>query len=112
MIMKTQTHRLLDDRIAILDKNAVDTSPTRQVSKTASVILTLIRVSALVPHLSVDSHWLLNQDKMADNKGSLQLSECCFDACMALETAIQGKSVDNLEGSVRIGLKDLERYLD
>jgi len=36
----------LNDKIDILDKNAVEDSPAKQVFKTVSVILALVRVSA------------------------------------------------------------------
>lgn len=44
--------RILDDKISIPNKNTVEVSPEQEVYKTASRILALFRVSALVlPHL-------------------------------------------------------------
>jgi len=37
----------LDDKIDILDKNAAEDSPAKQVFKTVSAILALVRVSAV-----------------------------------------------------------------
>ena len=89
--------------------DAVDASPAQPVSNTAGAILTLIQVSALVLHSSVVSHWLSNQNKAAGNKDSVQLSEYCFNICKALETTIQGRGVNDLEESVRMGLEELQR---
>ena len=49
---------------------------------------------------------------MIDNEDSVQLSEYCSNICSALETAIEGKNVDDLSGSVRVALEDLERCVD
>ena len=57
VIMKTNIRELLNDRIDILNRKAIDASPARQVLKTTSAILTLVRVSTLVPRSPVDSHW-------------------------------------------------------
>jgi len=107
--METRTRKFLDDRINILDGKVVDASPARQVFKTVSAILTLTRVSVLFFVPLIDSHRWVNQGKMIDNEDSVQLSEYCFNACVALETVIQGKGMDDLGGSVRTALKVLER---
>lgn len=42
----------------------------------------------------------------------MQLPKYWFDICVALETFVQGKHVENaddLEESVKVGLEDLER---
>lgn len=49
---------------------------------------------------------------MINNEDSVQLSEYCFNMCETLETAIQGKKADDLGESVKVALKDLERYAD
>lgn len=90
--MKTHVRELLNDRIGVLDRNVVDISSARQAFRTMSAILVLVRVSALAPPPLVDSHWLPNKDKAINNKDCVQLSEHCFDVCMALETVIRGKS--------------------
>ena len=46
---------------------------------------------------------------MIDNNDSVQLSEYCFGLCDSLETAIQGKVVDDPGGHVRTSLGSLER---
>ena len=102
---------ILDDRIDILTRNVVEASPTRQISRTVVAILVLVRVSALVLCQSANSHRWPNQDKRADDKDSVQLSEYCFDACEALNTAIQGKNADDLNESAKMALKDLERCI-
>ena len=53
-IMEAPTRKFLDDRIDILNKGAVSTSPARQVFGTVSAILVLTRVSVLVLLPSVD----------------------------------------------------------
>lgn len=62
--------------------------------------------------VNVDSHWQPNKDKTIGNKDSVQLSEYCFDVCVALETSIKGKSVDDLGEPGSMALKDLERCVD
>lgn len=49
---------------------------------------------------------------MIDNRDSVELSDYCFNVCEVLKTAIQGKSVDNLDEPVRKALEDLERCVD
>lgn len=107
--MKTQIRKLLDDRIDILNRNTVDVPPVQQVFKSVSTTPALIRVSSLAPYSSMDSHWRSNQDKLIDNKDSIQLSEYCFNVCVALETPIRGKNADDLNESVRVALEDPER---
>ena len=46
---------------------------------------------------------------MVGDKVSAQLAEYCFNAYEALNTAIQGKNRDDLNESVGIALKNLER---
>jgi hypothetical protein len=54
--METHTREiqvsLFDGRIDVLNRNAVEASPARQIFITASSILTLVRVNALAPHPS------------------------------------------------------------
>jgi len=107
---ETNTRKILDDRINVLDRNAVDASPAQRVFKTVSAILVLTRVSVLFLVPPIYSHRRTNQDKMIDNEDSVQLSEYCFDVCTVLETAIQGKkNVGSLNKYVRMALGDLER---
>lgn len=54
--MEAKTRKILDDRIGILDRNAVDASPAQLVFKTVSAILVLTRVSVLYLVPPVDSH--------------------------------------------------------
>ena len=103
---------LLDDRIGTLNRNAVETSPAKPIFRTVGAILALIRVSALILRLPVNSHWWPNQDKAVDNKDSVQLSEYYLGVCEALEATIQGKNVDDLDESVRMALKNMERCVD
>ena len=49
---------------------------------------------------------------MINNEDSVNLSEYYFNLCLTLETATQGKSVDNLGRPVRTALDDLERCVD
>ena len=44
-----------------------------------------------------------------DDNDSEQLAEYCFNVCDMLKTTIQGKSVDDLDESVRVALWGLER---
>ena len=60
----------------------------------------------------MDSHREPNQDKLIDDKDSVQLSEYCFNVCEVLKTTIQGRDADSLNGSVRVALEDLERCVD
>jgi hypothetical protein len=46
----------LDDRIDILNRNAVEASPAKQVFRTVGAILALVRVGALVLHSSGNPH--------------------------------------------------------
>jgi hypothetical protein len=114
--MATRTRKfeapLLDDRIDVLNRNVAKASPAQQVYRSVSAILTLIRVSTLVPCPSADSHRWLNQDEMINDKDSLRLSEYCFGACEVLETTIQGENGDGLNGFMRAALEDLERCVD
>ena len=55
---------------------------------------------------------MTNQDEMIHNEDCVQLSRYCFNVCMALDTAIQGTDVDNLNKSVKVALEDLERCAD
>jgi len=110
--MRTRTRKLLDDRIDTLDRNAVYASPAQQVFRTVSAILALTRVCILVLVPPTDSHWRPNKDKVVDNEDCMQLSEHCFDICMALEPAIQGRSADDLSESLRTAIEDLERCVN
>jgi len=58
------------------------------------------------------SHWWPIQNSTVDDKDSAQLSEYCFSVCETLELAIRGKSADDLSESVRMALKEIERYVD
>lgn len=110
--MEMRIRTFLDDKINTLNRNAVDTSPARQIFRTASAILALIRVSALALVSFVDSDWRPNQDTGVDDEDSVQLSEYCFNVCAALQIAVQGKNVDDLNESVRAALGGLERCVD
>jgi len=55
-MVETNTRKILDDRINILDRNAVEASPARLIFRTASAILALTRVSVLVPVPPIDPH--------------------------------------------------------
>jgi len=103
---------LLDDRIDVLNRNAVEGSPAKQVFRTVSNTLALVRVSTRILRPPVNSHREPNQDKLIDDKDSVQLSEYCFDVCDVLKTAIQGRDVDGLDESVRTALEDLERCVN
>ena len=48
---------LLDDRIDILNRGAVDVSSAKQVFRTVSATLALVRVSTTILHPSVYSPW-------------------------------------------------------
>jgi hypothetical protein len=58
--MATRTHKakspILDDKIDILNRNAGEASPAKQVFETVAAILALVRVSALVLRSSVNSY--------------------------------------------------------
>jgi len=103
---------LLDVRIELLNENAIETSPTRQVFRTVSAILALVRVSTLVLYSSVSSQRWPNQDKMIKNKDSVELSEYCFNMCEVSKTVIHGKNADDLSEPMRTALEDLGRCVD
>ena len=48
---------------------------------------------------------------MVDDKDSIQLAEYLFELCESLKTATQGKNTDELSGSMRVGLKEIERWV-
>ena len=50
-----------------------------------------------------------DQDEMIDDDDSVRLSEYCFNICLALETAIQGKGAGGLNKYRKMALEDLER---
>lgn len=101
-----------NDKIDTLNRMAVDASPAQQVYRKVGGILALLRVGSLVLRLSADSHSRPNQDRMIRNNDSEQLSKYCFDVCVALGTAIQGKSAGGLSEPAGMALADLERYVD
>ena len=103
---------LLDVRIDLLNKNASEPSPARQIFRTVSAILALVRVSTLVQRSSVSSQRWPNQDKMIKNKDSVDLSEDCFNMCEVLKTVIHGKDADDLSEPVMTALEDLGRCVD
>lgn len=49
---------------------------------------------------------------MIEDEDIVQLSESCFNMCVALESAIPGKNVGDLNGSVRTILEVLEGCVD
>ena len=49
---------------------------------------------------------------MIDDKDLVRLSECCFIVHEVIKTAIQGENADDIDGSAREVLEDLERYVD
>ena len=49
---------------------------------------------------------------MLDNKDSVQLSEYLFNICEVLKTAIQGRSAEDLNESVKKALEGLERCVE
>ena len=49
---------------------------------------------------------------MITNKGSVQLSDYCFNAREALKTTIEEGSSEDLNEFVRVALKNLERCVD
>lgn len=112
--MATRTSKArasLNDRIDILNKNAVEVSPAKQVFGTVTTILALVRVRfvALCSSMDSGSHLLFNKDKMIENKESVQLSEQCFNVCEILMDAIQGKDAGDLNDSETMAMKDLDR---
>jgi len=48
---------------------------------------------------------------MINSEDSVLLSGYCFDVCEALSATIQAKNADNLDGSIRTALEDLERWV-
>jgi hypothetical protein len=100
---RTANASLFRDRINILNKNALEASPARQIFKTASAILALVRVSVLPPRPSADSrsHSWPNQDKKIDDAAFVQVSEYCFSVCKVLETTIQRRDADDIAGLER-----------
>jgi len=110
--MRTHTRKFLDDRIDTLNRNVVDASPGCQVFRTVSAILVLTRVSIHILVSPKNSHRWPNKDKMVDNEDYVQVSEYCFDTCVALEPVIQGKSADYSNESLRMALEDLERCVN
>ena len=103
---------LLDDKIDILNRSAVEASPAQQVYRTVSAILALVRVCTHILLPASTSSLCDNQDKIADNGDSVYISEFCFDMCETLKAAIQGRNADDLGESVGTVLKDLERRVD
>ena len=116
VIMGTRARRvkasLLDDKIDILNRSAVEASPAQQVYRTVSAILALARVCTHILLPASASSLCDNQDKIADNGDSVYISEFCFDMCETLKAAIQGRNADDLGESVGTVLKDLERRVD
>ena len=115
VIMATRVPNInasLDDMVDALNRDAIKASSMKQVFRTVGTVLSLIQVSCLVLRPSVNSHRWPNQDRMIDNKDYLELSEYCFNVCEVLKTSIQGKSVDDLDESVREALQNLERCVD
>ena len=49
---------------------------------------------------------------MINDKDSIQLAEFCFDACEVVNTAAQRKNTGDLNGSIRTGLENSERYFN
>ena len=47
---------------------------------------------------------------MITDDDSIELSDYCFDVCEALDTAVQEKTKDGLNGSAQLGIEDLSRY--
>jgi len=107
VVMATRTRKaeaqLLYDRINILSRCTVGTSPADQVFRTVSSILTLVRVSTRFAPI-YEPPLMVQQDKMIDDKDSVQLSEYCFNVCGVVKTAIQGKNAGDLNESVRMAL--------
>jgi len=114
-MMETQTQEVkasLDDRIDILNRDAVGVSPAKRIFRTASGALALVRVSvsaALCSYIYSRTYRRPNKDKTIDNKDSVRLSEHCFSICEAVKTVIGGKDKDDLNESVRIALEVSER---
>jgi len=115
LTMATRTHEVkafLDDRIDILDRNAVEVPPAKRIFRTASGILSLVRVSVsatLCSYAYCRSYRRPNKDKIIDSKDSVRLSEYCFSICEAVETVIQRNNTDDLDESVRVALEVSER---
>ena len=114
--MATRTRKakvsLLDDRIKILNRDALEASSAKQVFRAVSTTLALVRVSAAILRPPLVSHWQLNQDKMIDDNDSVQLSDYCFNVCEVLKTTIQRRDEDGLDESVRVALGDLEKCVE
>lgn len=108
MKMATRTRgvntSVLDDRMDILNRTAVEDSPAHEIFKTVGAILVLIKVSpcAFLPPCRSSSS--LSQDRMIIDEEAVRLSEYCFNACETLKTAISG---DYLNESVKTALEDL-----
>jgi len=114
-MMETQTQEVkasLDDRIGILNRNTVEVTPAKQIFRTASGILALVRVSVsatLCSYIYSRTYRRPNKDKTIDNKDSVRLSEYCFSICEEVKTVIGGNNADGLNESVRIALEVSER---
>ena len=113
MKMATRTRgvntSILEDRMDILNRTAVEDSPAHEIFKTVGAILVLIKVSPCA-FLSPCSFSLsLYQDRMIIDEEAVQLSEYCFNACETLKTAIPG---DYLNESVKTALDDLNRCVN
>jgi len=48
---------------------------------------------------------------MADNKDAVRLAEYCFNVCEVVKTTVEGRDVDDFNGSVKMALEDLGRYV-
>jgi len=100
-----------DVRIKLLNKSTIEV-PAIEVFTTVGDILALVRVSSRVLHLSVSTQRWPNQDKMINNKDSVELSGYCFNVCEVLKTVIHGQNADDLSELVRMALEDLGRCVD
>ena len=49
---------------------------------------------------------------MIASRDSVRLCICCFKACEALKTAIEGGDADRLDGYVSVAIEDLGRCVD
>jgi len=111
LTMATQAREVkafLDDRIDILNRNAIEVPLAMQIFRTASSILALVRVSvstALCSSIYSRAYRRPNKDKIVNHKDSVRLSEYCFSICEAMKTVIREKNTDDLNESARIALE-------
>ena len=118
--MKTESQQPKDNKSAIstlngfigvinFAKQATGNTPANVIFDSVAIILTMVRVSHLLPFYCIDCEPEYPKDDFSNKTDYIDLGVACGEVSTALYRGLEGKGLDhdNLNDSVREAIKQL-----